>query len=251
MPIHSGWFLSSSREYKLKRQRRYRRFESIVEFILRKDYTVVVYFFIMDILSLEEKFCKYHKKLRWSYDEVEVVFNIDDLQIVVSLYYDQELDLEIEKRNLDLFARKSKICKSGWKLVCQIVVRNLQFNYSDVLFKFLPLFSNFLKFMRRLWKYALDETQKELYSFECKECKMISFLDFEKIGNEKSIVFLKQKRTAICKARKKFHEEKIKWGEIRRKPKTIRKIICLIIIHTIYELQFFLQNVLMFCILDF
>ena len=80
---------------------------------------------------------------------------------------------------------------------------------------------------------------------------MISFLDFEKIGNEKSIVFLKQKRTAICKARKKFHEERIKWGEIRRKSKTIRKIICLIIIYTIYELQFFLQNVLMFCILDF
>ena len=46
---------------------------------------------------LEEKFCKYHKKLRWSYDEVEVVFNIDDLQIVVSLYYDQELDLRKKK----------------------------------------------------------------------------------------------------------------------------------------------------------
>ena len=42
LPIHSGWFLSSSREYKLKRKRRYRRFENIVEFILRKDYTVVV-----------------------------------------------------------------------------------------------------------------------------------------------------------------------------------------------------------------
>ena len=42
LPIHSGWFLSSSREYKLKRKRRYRRFENIVEFILRKDYTIVV-----------------------------------------------------------------------------------------------------------------------------------------------------------------------------------------------------------------
>ena len=80
---------------------------------------------------------------------------------------------------------------------------------------------------------------------------MISFLDFENIGNEKSIVFLKQKRTANCNARKKFHEERIKWGEIRRKSKTIRKIICLTIIYTIYELQFFLQNFLMFCILDF
>ena len=40
---------------------------------------------------------------------------------------------------------------------------------------------------------------------------MISFLDFEKNGNEKSIVFLKQKRTAIYNARK------IKWEEIRRK----------------------------------
>ena len=89
----------------------------------------------MDIISLEEKCCKYYKKLRWWYNEVEVVFNIHDLKIVVSLYYDKELDLEKkEKRNLDLFAKKSQICKNDWKTECQIVIRNLQFNYSDVLF---------------------------------------------------------------------------------------------------------------------
>ena len=90
----------------------------------------------MDIISLEEKFCKYYKKLRWLYKEVEVVFNIHDLKIVVSLYYDKELDLEKkEKRNLDFFAKKSKICKNDWKTECQIVIRDLQFNYSDVLFR--------------------------------------------------------------------------------------------------------------------
>ena len=90
----------------------------------------------MDIISLEEKFCKYYKKLRWLYKEVEVVFNIHDLKIVVSLYYDKELDLEKkEKRNLDLFTKKSKICKNDWKTECQIVIRDLQFNYSDVLFR--------------------------------------------------------------------------------------------------------------------
>ena len=41
----------------------------------------------MGFISLEEKFCKYFKKLRWPYDEVEVVFIIDDLKIAVSLYY--------------------------------------------------------------------------------------------------------------------------------------------------------------------
>ena len=89
----------------------------------------------MDIISLEKKFYKYYKKLKWLYNEVEVVFNIHDLKIVVSLYYDKELDLEKkEKRNLDLFAKKSQICKNDWKTECQIVIRNLQFNYSDVLF---------------------------------------------------------------------------------------------------------------------
>ena len=90
----------------------------------------------MDIISLEKKFYKYYKKLKWLYNEVEVVFNIHDLKIVVSLYYDKELDLEKkEKRNLDLFAKKSKICKNDWKTECQIVIRDLQFNYSDVLFR--------------------------------------------------------------------------------------------------------------------
>ena len=88
----------------------------------------------MDIISLEKKFYKYYKKLKWLYNEVEVVFNIHDLKIVVSLCYDKDLDLEKEKINLDLFRRKSKNLKNGWKADCQIVVRDLQLNYSDVLF---------------------------------------------------------------------------------------------------------------------
>ena len=89
----------------------------------------------MDIISLENKFYKYYKKLRWLYNEVEVVFNIHDLKIVVSLCYGKELDLEKEKINVDLFTRKSKNLKNVWKADCQIVVRDLQLNYSDVLFE--------------------------------------------------------------------------------------------------------------------
>ena len=108
----------------------------------------------MDIISLEEKFCKYYKKLRWLYKEVEVVFNIHDLKIVVSLYYDKELDLEKkEKRNLDLFAKKSKICKNDWKTECQIVIRDLQFNYSDVLFRRENRYVSLFEFNKQ-WKFT-------------------------------------------------------------------------------------------------
>ena len=108
----------------------------------------------MDIISLEEKFCKYYKKLRWLYKEVEVVFNIHDLKIVVSLYYDKELDLEKkEKRNLDLFTKKSKICKNDWKTECQIVIRDLQFNYSDVLFRRENRYVSLFEFNKQ-WKFT-------------------------------------------------------------------------------------------------
>ena len=39
-------------------------------------------------ISLEEKFCDYIKKLRWSYNEVEVSFNIDNSKMSVSVYSD-------------------------------------------------------------------------------------------------------------------------------------------------------------------
>ena len=38
-------------------------------------------------------------------------------------------------------------------------------------------------------KYILDETEKKLYLFEYKECKMITFLDIETITIEKRVVF--------------------------------------------------------------
>ena len=42
LPKESGWFLSLSRECKLKGKSRSYKFENIVEFILRKDYTVAL-----------------------------------------------------------------------------------------------------------------------------------------------------------------------------------------------------------------
>ena len=78
LPKKSGCFLSSSREYKLK-----------VYFKEESHYCVVAQF-VIDVISLEEKFCKYYKKLRWLYNKAEVVFNIHNLKIIVSLYYDKE-----------------------------------------------------------------------------------------------------------------------------------------------------------------
>ena len=43
-------------------------------------------------------------------------------------------------------------------------------------------------------KYILDETEKKLYLFEYKECKMITFLDIETITIEKRVVFFFKKK---------------------------------------------------------
>ena len=88
----------------------------------------------MNSVSLEEKFCKYFKKLRWPYNEVEVSFNIDDLKIKVSLYSDQKLNFSKEKRDLDLLAKKVQLYKVGWESDSKVITRHLGFNYSDVLF---------------------------------------------------------------------------------------------------------------------
>ena len=78
-------------------------------------------------------------------------------------------------------------------------------------------------------KYIFDETEKKLYLFEYKECKMITFLDIETITIEKIFVFffffLKKKRTVLLKARENFRDEKIKWEKRRKQSKRIRKII--------------------------
>ena len=61
--------------------------------------------------SLEEKFCKYFKIVRQSFNEVNVVFNIETYKVIVLLFYDEKIDIEEEKGFLDQFAKKRKICK--------------------------------------------------------------------------------------------------------------------------------------------
>ena len=51
--------------------------------------------------SLEEKVCKYFKILRQSYNEMNVVFNIETYKIIFSLFYDEKIDIEKEKGFLD------------------------------------------------------------------------------------------------------------------------------------------------------
>lgn len=85
-------------------------------------------------ISLGEKFCKYFKKLRWLHNEIEVSYNIKDFKISISIYSDQKLNISKEKRDLDLFARKTRLCEVGWKTDTKVITRHLEFNYSDVLF---------------------------------------------------------------------------------------------------------------------
>ena len=59
---------------------------------------------------------------------------------------------------------------------------------------------------------VLQETQKRLYSFTCKECKMLTFFYFKLAATEKCVVYLKQ-RQVLIKDRRKIHKEKIKWEE--------------------------------------
>ena len=59
---------------------------------------------------------------------------------------------------------------------------------------------------------VLQEAEKRLYFFECKQCKIITFVDFKQVANEKCIFFLKTK-TILIEARRKFYEEKIKREE--------------------------------------
>ena len=87
----------------------------------------------MDV-SLEEKFFNYFKKLRWSYNEVEISFNIDEFKINVSLYSDQKLNILKEKKDIDLFASKTRLHKHGCNTDNKIITTDLEFNYSDVLF---------------------------------------------------------------------------------------------------------------------
>ena len=65
---------------------------------------------------------------------MEISFNIDSLKINLSLYSDQRLNILKEKRDLDLFARKTRLHEAGWNTDSKVITRHFEFNYSDVLF---------------------------------------------------------------------------------------------------------------------
>lgn len=48
---------------------------------------------------------------------------------------------------------------------------------------------------------------KKTYSFECKKCKIITFIDFEKIANEKCVFFLKQRVLLVVQGKNFMRKE--------------------------------------------
>ena len=67
---------------------------------------------------------------------MNVVFNIETYEtykIIVSLFHDEQLDIEKEKGYLDQFARKRKLCKNNWQATSRITTFRPEFNYSVVL----------------------------------------------------------------------------------------------------------------------
>ena len=48
-------------------------------------------------------------------------------------------------------------------------------------------------------KFILNETEQKLFSFKCNKCRMITFVDFEKIANEVYITLLKERRKKYFK----------------------------------------------------
>lgn len=110
-------------------------------------------------ISLEEKFCDYIKKLRWSYNEVEVSFNNDNSKISVSLYSDQRLNFPREKRDLDLFRRKTRLHGAGWNTDSKVITRHLEFNYSEVLFDRTFRYNSTFEFVRN---WQTDKTNLDI-----------------------------------------------------------------------------------------
>ena len=72
--------------------------------------------------------------------QVFLSFNIDRCQsilndkITISLYYNNKLDVENEKRRLDRFATKCKLNERGWQIPCEIATYVSNFDYRSVLF---------------------------------------------------------------------------------------------------------------------
>ena len=75
--------------------------------------------------SFEDKFCKHFATLRQCF-EVFASFNIDQCllsktdKIFVSLFYDEKLNVEKEKKQLYQFARKCKLSEHSWQVPCEI-----------------------------------------------------------------------------------------------------------------------------------
>ena len=105
--------------------------------------------------SSEDKFCNHFILLRKNF-EVFVTFNIDQClfkmtdKISTSLYCDEELDVEKEKRQLDQFARKCKLSKRGWQVPCSIIICISDFNYGSILFNREFPYTTWFEFTRQI-----------------------------------------------------------------------------------------------------
>ena len=72
--------------------------------------------------------------------EVFISFNIDQYlakltdKMSILLYYNEKLDVEEEKRQLDQFAIKCKLSERGWQVPCKITTYISDFYYGSILF---------------------------------------------------------------------------------------------------------------------
>ena len=104
--------------------------------------------------SFEDKFYKHFVSLKKN-SEVFVTFNIKQClsektdKISISLYYDEKLDIEKGKRQLDQFARKCKLCERGWQVPCSIVTCISDFNYGCILFNREFTYTTYFEFTRQ------------------------------------------------------------------------------------------------------
>lgn len=55
-------------------------------------------------------------------------------KISILLYYDEKLDVEKEKRQLDQFATKCKLSERDWQVPCKITTYISDFHYGSIPF---------------------------------------------------------------------------------------------------------------------
>ena len=86
----------------------------------------------MDDFLFENKFCQHLKYLQEN-SEVFVSFNIDRYhsilndKIIISLYYNNKLDVENERSRLDKFAVKCKLNERSWQFPAKLPLAFLIF----------------------------------------------------------------------------------------------------------------------------